>query len=128
MIARSPEQAVELLDRAFREKDIETVLSFYESAAIVVNEPGKSIQGQENLRSFFWQAMQAGVSARQLKTWTVEADGIALFMSRWVLRAPAEGRDSSDATLVAATVFRKQASGEWKILIDNPLGPAVLEP
>jgi len=126
VIARSPEQAVELLDRAFKEKDIETVLSFYENAAVVVTEPGKSIRGEVNLRAFFEQAMRSGVSAEQLKTWTVEADGIALFISRWVLRTPA-AQEPSGRTFVATTVLRKQTSGAWKALIDNPIGPLVLE-
>ena len=33
MMANSPEHAVELLDRAFNEGDLEAVLSFYESAS-----------------------------------------------------------------------------------------------
>jgi ketosteroid isomerase-like protein len=127
VIARTPEEAVELLDRAFEEKDIETVLSFYESAAVVVSESGKSIRGEANLRTLFEQAMQLGVSARQLKTWTAEADGIALFISRWMLRVPIADHEPNDRTFVATTVFRKQANGEWKALIDNPLGPVVLD-
>jgi ketosteroid isomerase-like protein len=127
VIARSPEQAVEFLDRAFAEKDIETVLSFYENAAVVITEPGKSVRGEVNLRAFFEHAMQLGVSAKQLKTWTIEADGIALFMSRWVLRTPVAGQQPSDRTFLATTVLRRQPSGGWKALIDNPLGPLVLE-
>ena len=126
MIAGSPEQAVELLDRAFRQKDIETVLSFYEEAAVVVSEPGKTMRGAASLRAFFEQAMLAGATARQLKTWTVEADGVVLFISRWVLATAASGEDAGERTFVATTVFRKQPDGEWKILIDNPVGPLVL--
>ncbi len=126
MIAGSPEQAVELLDRAFQEKDVETVLSFYEEAAVVVIEPGKTLRGSVNLRTFFEQVMRSGASATQLKTWTIEADGIALFISRWVLSSAAPGGKSSHRTFVATTVFRKQPDGGWKILIDNPTGPLVL--
>jgi ketosteroid isomerase-like protein len=117
VIARTPEEAVELLDRAFEEKDIETVLSFYESAAVVVSESGKSIRGEANLRTLFEQAMQLGVSARQLKTWTAEADGIALFISRWMLRVPIADHEPNDRTFVATTVFRKPANGEWKAVV-----------
>ncbi len=126
MITESPEQAVDLLDRAFQEKDIETVLSFYEETAVVVSEPGKTIRGGANLRIFFEQAMLSGASARQLKTWTVEADGIALFISRWVLSIASPGQEPEDRTFVATTVFRKQPDGEWKVLIDNPTGSLVL--
>jgi ketosteroid isomerase-like protein len=127
VIARSPEQAVELLDRAFREKDIETVLNFYEDSAVVVSEPGMIRRGAADLRSLFEQAMQMGTSAKQLKTWTIEADDVALFLSRWELRLEAPSREPSSRNFVATTVFRKQPDGEWKILIDNPFGPLVID-
>jgi ketosteroid isomerase-like protein len=126
MVAISPEQAVELLDRAFEEKDLETVLSFYEDSAVVVSEPGALRRGKEELRILFERAMQMGSSAKQLKSWTIEADGVALFLSRWELRVEAEGREPSVRNFVATTVFRRQADGRWKILIDNPVGPLVL--
>lgn len=83
MIAKSPEEAVELLDKAFNEADVETVLAFYEDAAVVVTEPGQVARGNAELRNFFERVVRAGLSAKQLKTYTLEADGIALFLSRW---------------------------------------------
>jgi uncharacterized protein (TIGR02246 family) len=124
MIPDSPEHAVELLDRAFNQGDLDAVLGFYEAAAVVVTEPGKLARGREELRNFFERVMRSGTTARQLKTHVIEADGLALFLSRWTLRT---GNGNSDAqAFVATTVFRKQPDGTWKVLIDNPLGPLVL--
>jgi ketosteroid isomerase-like protein len=89
MIATSPEHAVELLDRAFAQGDLHAVLSFYEDAAVVITEPGKAARGTEELRSSFARAMQSGASAKQLKTQVIEADGVALFLSRWTLHVKA---------------------------------------
>jgi ketosteroid isomerase-like protein len=124
MIASSPEHAVELMDRAFAQGDVHAVLSFYEDAAVVITEPGKAARGAEELRSFFVQAMQSGASAKQLKTQVIEADGVALFLSRWTLHV--EG--ATERTFTATTVFRKQPDGGWKALIDNPFGPLILGP
>jgi ketosteroid isomerase-like protein len=85
MIAQSPEQAVELLDRALSEGNLEAVLSFYEKIAVVVTEPGKRVRGTEELRSFFKQVLNSGSSAKQLKTHVIEVEGLALFLSRWTL-------------------------------------------
>ncbi len=123
MLAASPEQAVELLDQAFNAGDLEAVLTFYENAAVVVTEPGKVARGADELREFFSAAMRSGASAKQLKTSVLEADGIALFLSRWTLSM--KGQDTA-RTFVATTVFRKQIDGNWKVLIDNPLGPLIL--
>jgi ketosteroid isomerase-like protein len=126
MIAKSPEHAVELLDQAFNEGDLETILSFYEDAAVVATEPGKTARGVGELRSFFERVIQSGGSAKQLKTEVLEADGIALFISRWTFHLPNADPDAAPRTFIATTVFRKQPYGDWKILIDNPFGPLIL--
>jgi ketosteroid isomerase-like protein len=128
MTPDSPGHAVELLDRAFNEGDLDAVLSIYEAAAVVVTEPRKLARGREELRSFFERVMRAGASAKQRKTHVIEADGLALFLSRWILRTGNGNPDATSQTFVATTVFRKQPDGTWKVLIDNPLGPLVLGP
>lgn len=124
MIARSPEEAVEMLDRAFNDGDVETLLTFYEDGAVVVTEPGHLARGSSELRAFFNRVVRSGMSARQLKTYTLEADGIALFLSRWSLQIGTEG---AQRTFIATTVFRRQPDGSWRALIDNSVGPSVLE-
>jgi uncharacterized protein (TIGR02246 family) len=128
MIVSSPEQAVEMVDKAFNQGDLESVLDFYEDRAVVVTEPGKLARGKEELRRFFKQVMASRPSARQLKTHVIEADGIALFLSRWTLASDSSGKASTPMRFVATTVFRKQPNGQWKALIDNSLGPLVLGP
>lgn len=126
MVAGSPAQAVELMDRAFNQGDVEAVLSFYEETAVVVTEPGKTVRGTAQLRSFFEQVMKSGTSARQLKTHVIEADGVALFLSRWTLDTKQANQEGSSRHFIATTVFRKQPDGAWKALIDNSIGPLVL--
>lgn len=127
MIARSPEHAVELLDQAFNQRDIETVMSFYEDEAVVVTGPGKTVRGRAQLLGFFELAMKSGASATQLKSHVFEADGVALFLSRWTLEYKESSGKVSTRKLVATTAFREQPGGGWKVLIDNSLGPLVLD-
>jgi uncharacterized protein (TIGR02246 family) len=124
----SPEQVVEMLDRAFNRGDLAAVLSFYEDEAVVVTEPGKMAGGTEELRSFFQQALKSGSSAKQLDMKVIEADGVALFISHWTLQTTSADHDLVSHTFTATTVFRKQPDGGWKILIDNPFGPLILGP
>ena len=128
MIAATPAQIVERLDRAFNEGDLPTLLRLYEDEAVVVTEPGKLARGAEELRRFFTQALQSGASARQVTTQVLEAGGVALFLSRWTLHPSGSDPDAPARSFIATTVFRRQPSGEWKILIDNPFGPLILEP
>jgi uncharacterized protein (TIGR02246 family) len=125
--AQGPEHVVEAMDRAFNEGDLATLLSFYEEAAIVVAEPSRTVSGKAQLRTFFENAMRSEVSAKQIKTRVIEADGLALFLSRWTLTPNEVKADAPVRTFVATTVFRKQPDGSWKALIDNPVGPLVLD-
>jgi ketosteroid isomerase-like protein len=120
MQIEKPELLVEQLDKAFNEGDLEALLAFYEETAVVVVEPGQTACGVVELRAFFSRILQTGLSARQLKTYILQADGVALFVSRWILKGDPERQ------FVATSVFRKQQDGGWKVLIDNPFGPAVL--
>ncbi|HEV2487852.1 MAG TPA: DUF4440 domain-containing protein [Terracidiphilus sp.] len=128
MFATSPEHAVELMDQAFNQGDLEELLSFYEDAAVVVTEAGKVARGPADLRAFFAQAIRSGLSANQLKTYVIETDGIALFLSRWTLSSAGDSSAAVPRTFIATSVFRKQSDGNWKVLIDNPFGALVLGP
>jgi ketosteroid isomerase-like protein len=72
--------------------------------------------------------MQSGSSAKQLQTQVIEADGVALFLSRWTLYVKGARPGVAERTFTATTVFRKQPDGGWKALIDNPFGPLILGP
>lgn len=128
MLAGSPQLAVEIVDKAFTRGDLEAVLRFYENAAVVVTEPGKVARGQAELRAFFERALTSASAAKQLKTYVIEADDIALFTSRWVLANATGNSNEETRTFIATTVLRKQRDGTWKALIDNAFGPLVLGP
>jgi ketosteroid isomerase-like protein len=124
-----PEQAVERLNKAFNEGDIEAALSFYEaSAVIVVTESGRMARGTSELRAFFEEVMTATPSTTQFRTHVIEADGVALFLSRWELIRHKQDGATSSRHLTATSVLRKQPSGDWKLLIDNSHGPLLLGP
>ena len=125
--AASPLQAVELLDEAFNAGDLESVMSLYEPGAVVVADPQNTLRGAAAFREFFENALRSGSTAKQLQTHVIEADGIALFLSRWKLISPGGASESTERTFTATSVFRRQSDGTWKALIDNPLGPLVLE-
>lgn len=128
MAPNSPEHAVELLDRAFNEGNLEVILSFYEESAVVVAaDPPRFLRGSAELRSFFAGAIGSKLVAKQIKTRVIEADGVALFVSRWSLSPRNHDSAAATRTFVATSVFRRQSDGTWKILIDNPFGPLLLD-
>jgi ketosteroid isomerase-like protein len=63
--------------------------------------------------------MRSGVPAKKLKTYVIEAEEVALFLSRWTLRAASGNPDARSQTFVATTVFREHPDGKWKIRSEN---------
>ncbi len=120
--ATSPEEAIALLDDAFNKGDLKTILNFYDDHAVVVPQPGIEARGKMGIGNMYSQLMRPGLRATQLQTHTLEADGIALFTSKWQLTAD----DAAPQTYFATTVFRKHTDGGWKVLIDNARGPEIL--
>lgn len=127
MFEESPIDVVEQLDKAFNNKDIEAVLEFYEDDATLVMEPGKLASGKIALRNFFETVFKYNGVAKQDKIKIIEADDIALFISKWHLRITDLDKKSITKEFIATSVFRKNSQGKWRLLIDNSFGPAILD-
>ena len=126
MRARSPEHAIELIDKAFHEADVETLVSLYDDAAVQVDyigvNQGKEARGKQELRDLYSRMLRPGLfTVKQIKTHVVQAGGIALFTSHW----SASSDQEEPKTYIATVVLRQQPDGSWKDLIDS--GPAVLD-
>jgi uncharacterized protein (TIGR02246 family) len=126
MTAHSPLEAVELLDHAFNSGDLDAVLACYEEDAAIVASPTTTVRGRTQLRTFFETTLRSESRAKQLRTRVFEVDGIALFLSRWTLIPKDAASHATGPAFIATTILRKQPDGSWKILIDNPFGPAAL--
>lgn len=123
------ECVVEKMDLAFERGDLEALLGFYgDCAAAVLDPSGQLARGKAELRAAFQSVLQANGKITQQKTHVVEAAGIALFISYWNCTGTNPEGEPFDWQFTATTVFRREADGNWRVLIDNPFGPAVLEP
>ena len=126
-MARSPLEIVELLDEAFNRGDIEAVLDFYEDEATMVVEPGRLAAGKTELRRVYeWIFSNIKGAAKQEKCHVIEAGDIALFTSKWSFSGMTLDGNSVSRESYASVIMRKQRDGEWRIVVDNSWGPAVL--
>jgi uncharacterized protein (TIGR02246 family) len=127
VFATTPLEAVKELDDALERGDFEAVLNFYEDDAVVVVEPNRLARGKKDLREFFTYLFTLTPSARQIKTRVIESGDIALFISKWVFSGFDGNGQPFSREAIAACVFRKNADEKWRLVIDNSLGPAILE-
>jgi uncharacterized protein (TIGR02246 family) len=127
MIARSPLEAIELLDEAFNRGDLEAMLDFYEDGATLVAEPGRLVNGKIEIKQTYeWILSNIKGTARQEKTHVIETGDIALFTSRWTYSGTTSDGSAVSRDSYASVILRQQADGGWRIVVDNSWGPAVL--
>jgi uncharacterized protein (TIGR02246 family) len=128
MTAGSPLEVLKLLDEAFNRRDIEAVLDLYEQGAAVVLQPGRLASGKAEIRAAYeWIFANINGNAKQEKTHVIETGDIALFTSKWNFSgATLTGKPASRQSY-ASVILRRQTDGNWRIVIDNSWGPAVLD-
>jgi len=126
LIVNSVHEAVEELDAAFNRGDLEAILDFYEDEAVMVVEPGRLARGKGELRRIYEEVLRWKGIARQEKTHVIEVGDIALFTSKWSFSATTRNGETISRESIATCVFRKDADGKWRLVIDNSYGPAVL--
>ncbi len=126
-MARSPLETVEQLDEAFNRGDVEAVLGFYEEDATIVAEPGTIATGKAELRRVYeWILSNIKGIAKQEKTHVIETGDIALFTSKWSFTRTALNGTAVSREAYASVILRKNKDGDWRIVVDNSWGPAVL--
>ncbi len=121
-IAETPLQAIDMLAEAFQLNDLDGIMRLYDEEALAVPAPGMEVRGTLEIRHGFSEALRLGISSRTQAARVLEADGIAIYLAHWSLQMP----DEQEQHLTATIVLRKHPEAGWKILIDNPRGPAIL--
>jgi len=124
---QSLETVVEELDAAENSKDLEAVMSYYEEDAVLVMEPGRVVRGSAEIRGFFKVVFDMNISAKQQSTHVLQTEDIARFTSKWTAQGTLPSGDSFTNENEATSVSRKSDGDQWRMIIDNSFGPAVLE-
>lgn len=102
--------------------DIEAVAALYEPDAVFAEVTG-AVQGPDGIRAAHRRFVESGFTL-QLDDFAVfEAGDIALVHWSWTVT----DADGSSMEGVSAEVLRRQSSGDWKYIIDNSDGAAMVQ-
>lgn len=122
MTAFDPNAFWDRFGRTFNDGDVDGLVAMYASDAVYVVRPDKVVSG-DGLRKALADllALKPRIDAR-LQSCVTAAD-VALLIQNWSLSIPRS--DGGSPILRSGTgtdILRRGEDGEWKILIDNPLG------
>ena len=122
MAAQTPEALHRAWSDRFNAGDLDGLLELYDPNALLMAQPGKTVQGHTAIREALGGFLALkGTFALTFQT-ALQTGDTALIFSRWTL----SGGQSPDGPVSLAgqtsDVARRQADGGWLIMIDNPFG------
>jgi uncharacterized protein (TIGR02246 family) len=123
MPATEPEQMHGLFQQAFNAGDIEALMALYEADAVLIPQPGVTVEGSAAIReSLRWFLDRRGTITLDTKL-VVRVGDLAYLSNRWSLTGGTMP-DGSPAELGATTaeLARQQVDGTWQYVIDNAWG------
>lgn len=126
-MAMTPQQAIEQADDAFNRGDMDALLSCYDENAVWVVRPGDIVSGKPALQKRFEEILRLTPQVIKEKDCVIECDDIALCTIKWRMVGTDCDGSQLDTRGFASTVLNRQSDGHWRIVIDNPWGPAILE-
>ena len=120
MTASTPRELQNRFLELFLNKDLDGLLSLYESSAVFVSQSGESAVGTAGVREALSGLLSVAQKFDYKPSFDVEADGVALMHGQWSLEGvdPAGNPLSLSGTTVE--VARRQADGSWLYSVDSP--------
>ncbi len=106
----------------FNASDINSLMRMYEADACFVSQPGRIINGLENIRQSLQSFIDMNGSLETKVKGVIQTSDIALVNTEWSFNGTEHDGKSVTITGKATDVLRQQPDGTWRILIDNPWG------
>jgi ketosteroid isomerase-like protein len=124
MPAMKPEECDLLMSQAFRNKNIEDILSLYEKDGVLVLDNAKPATGYREIR----EALQPYMAAEEFELIAepvafLSAKGdIALTRAAWSAKIKGEDGSISNVSGKSVAIVRRQPNGTWLFVLDHPNG------
>jgi uncharacterized protein (TIGR02246 family) len=121
-----PIDTVNRLVDAINRGDLERAAALYEPEAVLVVQPGKLARGPVQLREALAGFIALKPTLRSEAQEVIEAEDVALYLSRWSLRGTDPAGKAVEMAGESADILRRQEDGRWLIALDNPWGGQIL--
>ena len=119
---------IQTMTSAFHKKDIKGVINSYEEDVAVMFEPGQAVSDPVIIKKMFEGAFQINPKFNYPNGHEVYiANNIALHIAPWVMTGKAPDGTSIKQSGLSVAVLRKQESGKWLMVLDNPHGQQLLD-
>jgi ketosteroid isomerase-like protein len=127
MDASLPMKAADIdpaFQKAFNAGDLDTLLKLYDDQSVLVDEPGKPVQGLENIKEALIGYLALKLPLQLTVRRVYENGDIGFCVADWSIAGKApDGKDVKFGG-TSAEVVKKTSGGNWVYVIDSPYGTA----
>lgn len=119
---------VETMTAHFEKADIDGVMSTYAPGAVIMFEPGAPVTDETIQREIFTQMTAANPKVTYYAGHEVYmAEDTAVHIAPWSMKGEAPNGDMMELSGLSVAILRRQPSGAWKMVIDNPYADRLLQ-
>lgn len=123
MAGKTTAETHQLWAKHFNGRDEKAVLELYEEeAALVARPPGTVVQGKAAVGEALKGFMAMGAVFKLDTPNVVQAEDVALVMTKWAMKATGPDGKPMETTGVTSDVLRRGRDGAWRFVVDNPWG------
>lgn len=113
---------IKKMTEAFHAGDIEGVMKSYESTATIVFEPENPVSDTAMIREMFQGFFAVNPHFDYSGHEVFIANDLAVHIAPWKMTGKSPDGQAVEQSGLSVAVLRKQADGNWLMVIDNPHG------
>lgn len=117
---------IEHMTESFHQKNINAVMQNYEQGAIITFEPNKPVSDAAVLREMFKSAFTMNPQFDYSGHEVIVSGDTAVHIAPWTMTGKLQDGSSVSQSGLSVAVLRRQADGNWLIVIDNPHGQRLM--
>lgn len=121
------QSTIDAMTTAFGNGNLDGILRTYEPGAVVLGQPGAPAAGTPALRALFEGFLALKPTFTFLDHDVIQAGDIALHFNTWRMTGSAPDGTPVEQGGLSVVVLRRQPTGEWLMVIDDPYGDALLK-
>ncbi len=114
-------KAIESMTQSFNSKDIEGIMSSYQSGALVIFEPKTMVTDFKTLKEMFLGAFSINPKFEYPNGHEVFVNGdTATHIAPWIMTGTAPDGTKIEQSGLSVAMLKKQENGKWLLTFDNP--------
>lgn len=123
-----PGQLNAILTDAFQRGDLERLVSVYDDDAVLLVPPdGHAARGRKEIRAAVAPLVALRPRFSSAVRRTLQAGGLALTHAEWRMALTEADGSNRELRGHGTIVSRRGPRGDWRIVLDDPLGPAPID-